>query len=66
MKPLRVVLWMSLTSALTACGTINPPCNREDVLPSYDSQGRQINAITLTRPCYDRIRGDLEACYPKK
>lgn len=66
MKLLHVGLWMSLTLVLTACGTINPPCNREDVLLSYDSHGNRIDAITLTKPCYDRIRGDLEACYPKK
>ena len=66
MKRLPVALWMSLTSVLAGCSEFNPPCNREDVLPSYDIRGNKINAITLTRPCYDRIRGDLEACYPKK
>lgn len=56
---------MSLTLGLAACQS-NPPCNRADVLPSYDSEGKPIDAITLTRQCYERIRGDLEACYPKK
>lgn len=66
MKLLHAGLWMSLTLGLIGCSEFNPPCNREDVLPSYDIHGNKINAITLTRPCYDRIRGDLEACYPKK
>lgn len=66
MKLLLAGLWMSLTLVLAACGTINPPCHRSDVLPSYDSEGKPIDAITLTRQCYERIRGDLEACYPKK
>lgn len=65
MKLLHVVLWMSLMLGLAGCQS-NPPCNRADVLPSYDSHGNRIEAITLSYQCYDRIRGDLEACYPKK
>ena len=56
---------MSLLLALTACAS--PPCNREDVQLAYDAKGQvRHDALTITNQCFDRMVGDLNACYPRK
>ena len=52
--------------ALTACASPHGPCNRDDVQMAYDATGSmRRDAITLTNGCFDRMRGDLRACYMK-
>ena len=61
---------MSLIVALSACGLnrrASPPCNAEDVQTAYDAQGKMRgDGLFLHYRCYERMRGDLNACYEGK
>lgn len=50
------VLLMSCTMLLTACSA-TPPCNREDVTVHADK------SVMVNQQCWQRILGDLDACY---
>ena len=64
--PLLIVLLMSCMLALTGCAK-NPPCNRADITAAYAPDGKKLDrAVTVSGPCWDRILGDLDACYPRK
>lgn len=51
---------MSCMLVLTACAAKNPPCNRADIGRTADGK------MTVTDQCWDRMLGDLDACYPRK
>jgi type IV pilus biogenesis protein CpaD/CtpE len=63
--PFSAVVLMSLLLGLTACAS-RPPCNREDVQPAYTATGQlRHDGLTITNACFDRMLGDLNACYKK-
>ncbi len=57
--PLLIVLCLSFTLGLMGCAR-NPPCNRSDIGRTADGK------MTVTDQCWDRMLGDLDACYPKQ
>lgn len=65
MRLLNAVL-ASLLLGLTSCAA-SPPCNKEDVQFAYDEKGQlRKDALSITNPCFDRMLGDLKACYAGK
>lgn len=58
---------MSFMLAVTGCGLFIkplPPCNRIDLTPSYDQNGKLLGeSTTVTNRCLDRMISDLDACY---
>lgn len=56
---LAVVLMSSMLS-IGCSHRVMAPCNREDVVKSRDTHGQTIYIIT--KPCWDRMLGDLDAC----
>ena len=57
--PLLIGLLVSCMLALTGC-VKHPPCNRSDIGRTADGK------MTVTDQCWDRMLGDLDACYPTK
>jgi len=62
-----ITLTLSCALAMSGCGLFStplPPCDRSDVLPHYDAQGRlSADVVGIRHACMEKILRERATCF---